>query len=84
MNELVPEFDSRLRERYGEFVPPKALWKELGFMTPSAFRKALGQQRVEILTFEIDGRRGTYARTLDVAQWQATNYARGLMKRRER
>lgn len=75
MSDLVQEFESRLVVRYGEFVPPSFLWRELGFATPASFRKALSQARVEVEVFDIAGRRGSFARTLDVARWQATVYA---------
>lgn len=75
MSELLEEFEMRLTGRYGEFVPPSALWRELGFATPASFRKALSQQRVEVEVFDIVGRRGSFARVLDVARWQAAVYA---------
>lgn len=75
MSELVEEFEIRLTGRYGEFVPPSALWKELGFATAASFRKALSQARVEVEVFDIAGRRGSFARALDVARWQATVYS---------
>lgn len=75
MSDLVEEFESRLTGRYGEFVPPTALWKELGFATPASFRKALSQSRVEVEVFDIAGRRGSFARVRDVARWQATVYS---------
>ena len=75
MSDNQEEFESRLTGRYGEFVPPSALWKELGFATPASFRKALSQARVEVEVFDIVGRRGSFARVLDVARWQATVYA---------
>ena len=75
MSDLIDEFESRLGERYGEFIPPSALWKELGFATPASFRKALSQHRVEVEVFDISGRRGSFARARDVARWQATVYS---------
>jgi len=51
MIDPVHEFESRLTGRYGEFVPPSSLWKELGFATPASFRKALSQDRVEVSVF---------------------------------
>lgn len=76
MEDLSEEFESRLTYRYGEFVPPQALWKELAFATPASFRKALSQNRVGVYVFEIEGRRGSFARARDVARWQAAVYAR--------
>lgn len=76
MEDLTQEFEVRLTHRYGEFVPPQALWKELAFATPASFRKALSQKRVGVYVFEIEGRRGSFARALDVARWQAKVYAR--------
>ena len=75
MGDLVDDFELRLTARYGEFVPPSALWKELGFATPASFRKALSQARIEIEVFDISGRRGSFARALDVARWQAAVYS---------
>lgn len=75
MSELVEKFELRLTGRYGEFVPPSALWKELGFATPASFRKALSQERIEVEVFDIAGRRGSFARVLDVARWQAAVYS---------
>lgn len=75
MSDLVQEFELRLTGRYGEFVPPSALWKELGFATPASFRKALSQERVDVEVFDITGRRGSFARALDVARWQAAVYS---------
>lgn len=75
MSDLVEEFESRLTDRYGEFVPPSSLWKELGFATPASFRKALSQSRIEVEVFDISGRRGSFARALDVARWQALVYS---------
>jgi hypothetical protein len=75
MTDFANEFEMRLTGRYGEFVPPSALWKELGFATPASFRKALSQARIEVAVFEIAGRRGSFARALDVARWQANVYA---------
>lgn len=75
MSDLIDEFESRLTDRYGEFVHPSGLWKELGFATPASFRKALSQDRVEVEVFDIAGRRGSFARALDVARWQASVYS---------
>jgi hypothetical protein len=75
MGDQVNEFEARLTSRYGEFVPPSALWKELGFATAASFRKALSQARIEVEVFDITGRRGSFARSLDVARWQAAVYA---------
>ena len=75
MSDLEEEFELRLTQRYGEFVPPSGLWKELGFSTPASFRKALSQARVEVEVFDIAGRRGSFARARDIARWQAAVYA---------
>lgn len=77
MNDTNQEFVSRLVELYGTFVPPSALWKELGFTNSAAFRKALAQERVEVKTFDIAGRRGSFARSVDVGRWQATVFTNG-------
>jgi len=82
MNDTSQEFISRLVERYGTFVPPSALWKELGFTNSAAFRKALSQDRVEVDTFDIAGRRGSFARSTDVGRWQAAVVANGRTRKK--
>jgi len=76
MPDITQEFLARLSARYGELVPPSGLWKELGFSNSASFRKALSQDRIEIHTFEVAGRRGSFARTVDVARWQASKFSK--------
>jgi hypothetical protein len=80
MSDITQEFISRLSQRYGEFVPPGSLWKELGFSSSASFRKALSQDRIEVHTFELAGRRGSFARAIDVARWQAASFLRSPKK----
>lgn len=71
MSEFVDEFESRLTDRYGEFVPPSSLWKEFRFATPASFRTALSQNRSR---WKSSTSRGAVVRSpaRDVARWQAT------------
>ena len=77
MNDQSQDFITRLVQRYGTFVPPSALWKELGFTNSAAFRKALAQDRVEVRIFDVAGRRGSLAQSVDVGRWQAAAVAKG-------
>ncbi len=68
--------DAALREYllqlHGPLMHGQALWSALGFRSSEAFGKALRRQTVPVQTFEIPGRRGRFAKTLDVAAWLQT------------
>lgn len=44
----------------------------LGFRSGEAFRAALRSGRIEVPLKKIEGRRGWFARTIDVMVWQAS------------
>ena len=45
----------------------------LGFSSIDAYRRAQTRKKLPIPVFKIEGRRGTYALTKDVAAWLATH-----------
>lgn len=56
-----------LRNRYGEIIGGSDLWRELGMRTPDAMRSAIRRGRLPVKTFRMEGRRGVFALSRDVA-----------------
>lgn len=65
----LEEYRASLIAQYGPLIGGRDLVRSLGFRTQAAFDKARREQRLPIRVFRIEGRRGRFALTLDVAQW---------------
>jgi hypothetical protein len=61
----------RLLACHGELMSTSALTTLLKFGSARSFRRAAGQGHLPFAAFRIDGRRGWFARTVDVAAWLA-------------
>lgn len=57
---------------HGELIGGADLAHCLGFKTPRAFQKAASARRLPVQTFSLNGRRGRFARTRDLAAWLAS------------
>ena len=68
---LIQELQETLTRMYGPLLGSRDLWKLLGFSSPSAYRQARLRHRLPVVEFEIEGRRGRFALTQDVARWLA-------------
>lgn len=62
-------YEAALTHTLGPVVGGNALSKALGYRTQAAFRKAKQRGRLPIKTFEVEGRRGRFAATSDIAAW---------------
>lgn len=62
---------SDLERKYGPLIGGADLVKVLGFRTRDAFYKARARGRLGVRTFHIEGRRGLFSTTQDVAHWLA-------------
>jgi hypothetical protein len=62
-------YEAALTQTLGPVVGGSALSRALGFRTQAAFRKAKQRGRLPIATFEVEGRRGRFAATSDIAAW---------------
>ena len=64
-----------LMEAHGMILSASATARVLGFSSTDALRLARSRGRLPIPMFQVDGRRGWFASTRDVARWldQATN-----------
>ncbi|MDO9215607.1 MAG: hypothetical protein Q8Q54_09230 [Methylococcales bacterium] len=69
--QLVQQLQETLTRLYGPILASKDLWKLLGYASPAAYRQARLRQRIPVAEFEIEGRRGRFALTQDVARWLA-------------
>lgn len=58
-----------LLEMYGPMVSGRAVVAVLGFKSYSAFYKARHEEKLPVKVFDLEGRRGPFARTADVADW---------------
>jgi len=76
--------DSQLLENlvadWGYVMGSMGLRKALGFSTQQALRRAIQAGRVPFIVFTIEGRKGPFARTHDVATWLASRQPRSLTK----
>ena len=65
----VDAFEARLTRTLGAVVGGLALSRALGFPSQDAFRQAFSRGRLPIRVFELEGRRGRFALTSDIARW---------------
>ena len=54
---------------YGPMVSGRAVVTVLGFKSYSAFYKARREEKLPVKVFDLEGRRGPFARTADIADW---------------
>lgn len=66
---LLQEMIDRLTVRYGEIMSAKDAWRELGFASEMALHRAYSRRTFDLHMFHIQGRRGRYALSRDVASW---------------
>ena len=68
---LTDELEHDLTARYGVMLGSNALWRELGFRSPAAFRVALSRGMIGVPFFTLPNRRGRFALAKDIAAWIA-------------
>ena len=68
---LIEKLQDTLTRLYGPLLASRDLWKLLGYASPAAYRQARARRRLPVAEFEIEGRRGRFALTQDVARWLA-------------
>lgn len=65
----IDDITQRLLRAHGELIGGEALMRCLGYRTARAYQMAVRNGHVPVQTFELRGRRGRFARTVDVAYW---------------
>ncbi|MBD8882310.1 hypothetical protein IHE49_17645 [Rhodanobacter sp. 7MK24] len=63
------EYRLELTTLYGPLIGGRELGRVLGFSTQEAFRQAVKRGNMPVRTFAINGRRGKFAATADIAAW---------------
>jgi len=66
---IGPCLQDRLWADFGPLMDGKSLCKILHFKSVNALNVAHSQGRLPFPVFNLDGRRGLFARTLEVAHW---------------
>ena len=61
-----------LTQQYGPLIKGKDLMVHLGFSTPGSFARARKLGLLEVAVFDLQGRRGPFALTEEVAEWVAS------------
>jgi hypothetical protein len=64
-----------LLARHGPLLSGEALRQAMGYPTLAAMRQSITRDTFPVPTFLIDGRRGRFALTLEVARWLASHGA---------
>jgi hypothetical protein len=65
------EIERELMRQFGPVIGGSELRKALGFRSAVTFRRAIRQGKLAVKVFELEGRRGKFALTADVARWLA-------------
>lgn len=68
---LMQDLQDRLTRLYGPLLASRDLWKILGYASPAAYRQARIRGTLPVAEFEIEGRRGRFVLTQEVAEWLA-------------
>lgn len=71
-------FERKLVDMLGAVVGGCVLAKALGHRTQASFRKAHQRGTIPVSTFELDGRRGRFAITTDLAGWMWRQREHGI------
>ena len=83
-NDLSDEIKiiQELSSRYGELIGGDRLRHVLGFPTLASLKQALRRKTLTLPTFFIEGRRGRFALTSDVARWLIKTKNNGAVERK--
>lgn len=71
LERLRQAIEGQLLAHYGPLLGSRDLWRVLGYSSPGGFRQAKFRNQLPVKVFEIEGRRGSYALTIEVAVWLA-------------
>lgn len=66
---LKTEIYKELTHRHGEIIGGQKLMHILGFSTTSALYQAMKRNTLGLSVFYVEGRRGKFALTIDIAEW---------------
>lgn len=78
MSELEKELEQDMLSLYGPILSGEKLLQSLGYVSKDAFRQSIVRETVPVSVFKIDGRRGYFALTKDVARYLAKARNKGI------
>ena len=64
-----PQLECDLLRQFGPLLGGADLRRALGFRSDVTFRRAIRLGKLPVHVFEVEGRKGKFALTTDVAQW---------------
>lgn len=68
-SDVEKELYEKLYSKNGPLMWGSVLIKTLGYSNSAAFRQSVYRGKCPVKVFDVDGRKGKYAYTLDVANW---------------
>ena len=71
LSDLGNELEADLLKLYGPVLNGENLTKSLGYVSREAFRQSVVRETVPVPIFKMEGKRGYYALTKDVAMYLA-------------
>jgi hypothetical protein len=84
---MLPVVDSNagleemLLTEYGPYAPVSRIWRQLSYLSLDSARKSFARGLAPIPAVKLPGRRGTFVRTKDFAEWLAkASTAAGIAK----
>ena len=69
---LAEELERKLLALYGPLLTGDELRSVLGYKSMDALRQSIVRKTIPVKVFTVENRRGKFAFTRDVAQWQAS------------
>lgn len=71
ISDLENELEADLLKLYGPVLNGENLTRSLGYVSKEAFRQSIVRKTVPVHIFKMEGKRGYYALTKDVAKYLA-------------
>lgn len=65
------DLSKSMLKQYGPLLTGEDLWKSLGYKSWASFSRAVRSGTVGVRVFNVEGRKGRFALTTDVASWLA-------------
>lgn len=66
------QLNDAMLQQYGPLIGGVDLRMALGFRTATTFQRAMREKTLSVPVFDVPGRRGKFALTVDVAAWLST------------
>lgn len=75
-NQYRQEVLNDLMKNHGHMIGMRHLYRVMGFPTYDALKQCLLRKQLDLNLFYLDGRKGRYAMTSDVADWLAAQWVK--------